>query len=153
MSTITIFFGEMGCGKSYSALRYAERHGFKFFEGDTAITPRMLELVKQFKPLPRDVVKGYVEHLCDKIVEQALGCAHLVVAQALYLNEDRQFLKAHLEALGYNVRMWHVKVQPWRNFQNLLSRDRPWKWVYYWLMNKPFFQKPNHEYQVYYNYY
>src|SRR5579885_382992 len=153
MKTVTIFFGEMGCGKTYCASRYAERHGFHFFEGDSVVTPRMLERVQKFKPLTRDIVEEYVDVLSNAIADQMNDCDNLVVSQALYLNEDRVSIKLFLESMGYEVRMWWVKVPLWRNFQNLLTRTSPWKWVCYWLINKPFFQKPNHPHQPYYNIY
>lgn len=153
MKTVYIFFGEMGCGKSYCASHFAEKHGYHFFEGDSVITPRMKERVANFKPLTRDMIEEYIEALSNAIVDKMQEYEYLVVAQALYINEDREALKLFLESFGCRVRMWLVKVSFWRNIQNLLQRDKPWSWVYYWLINKPFFQKPKHEYQVYPNLY
>lgn len=143
----------MGCGKTYCGSQYAERHDFKFFDGDSVVTPRMLEKVSKFKPITRDILEEYMDVLADSIADQMVNCDHLVVSQALYGNEDRQSLKVFLECLGYRVRMWWVQVPLWRNVQNLLTRKDGWKWVFYWLFNKPFFQKPTHEHQVFYNIY
>jgi gluconate kinase len=153
MKTIYIFFGEMGCGKSYCGERYAKKHGFDFFEGDSVVTPRMLERVSKFKPISRDILDEYLDVLADAIADAAEKCDHLVVSQALYINEDRQSIKIFLESLGYKVRMWWVKVSFWRNFRNLLTRQDGWKWALYWLINKPFFQSPDHDHDVYYNIY
>lgn len=153
MKTVTIFFGEMGCGKSFCALAYAKRHGFKFFEGDNVVTARMLSKVKSFKPIPLDALKEYVEVLAQAIDDQAQNCDNLIVAQALYLDNHRQYIRLFLEEHGYQVRFWLVKTHWWRNVRNLLSRPQGWKWVYYWLMNKPFFETPTHKYKVYPNLY
>lgn len=153
MKTIYIFFGEMGCGKTYCASGYAKKHDFKFFEGDSVVTPRMLERVSKFKPIPRHILDEYLDVLADAIADEAEGVDHLVVSQALYIDEDRESIRIFLEALGYRVRMWWVRVSFWRNFQNLLTRKDGWKWVCYWLLNKPFFQKPKFDHQIFYNLY
>lgn len=153
MKKITIFFGEMGCGKTYCGSQYAKRHNLKFFEGDSVVTPRMLERVSKFRPIPRSILEEYIDVLSNAIADQAEGCDHLIVSQALYLNEDRESIKIFLETLGYEVRFWLVRVRMWRNFQNLLTRQDGWKWALYWLINKPFFQKPKHEHQIFHNIY
>lgn len=153
MKTVYILFGEMGCGKTYCGSRYAKRHGFKFFDGDSVITPRMLERVSKFKAISEDILEEYMDVLADSIADQMVDNDHLVVSQALYRNEDRESLKIFLECLGYQVRMWWVQVSFWRNFQNLLTRKDGWKWALYWLINKPFFQKPTHDHQIFYNIY
>lgn len=145
MKTVYILFGEMGCGKSYVGSRYAERHGFKFFEGDSVVTPRMQERVSKFRPIPQDVLDEYMDVLFEAIADEMQTTDHLVVSQALYLNKDRDDLKIFLESQGYKVRMWWVQCKWHRNIRNLLTRKDGWKWVLYWLINKPFFQKPTHE--------
>jgi gluconate kinase len=153
MKYVYILFGEMGCGKTYCGSKYAERHGFKFFDGDTVVTAAMLNKVVNFKPIPLDVLEEYMDVLFNAIADQMKDCDYLVVSQALYRNSDREELQKFLESLGYTVRMWWVRVPLWRNIQNLLTRENGWKWVLYWLINKPFFQKPKHEHQVFYNIY
>jgi len=153
MKTIYIIFGEMGCGKTYWGSRYAEKRGFKFFDGDSVVTPRMLAKVQKFQPITRDIIEEYLDVLADAIADQAEGVDHLVVSQALYNNADRESIKIFLEALGYEVKMWWLQNKWWRNFENLLGRDNGWKWVFYWLFNKPFFQKPTHDHQIAYNIY
>ncbi len=151
MKTVYILFGEMGCGKTYCGSRYAKKHGFKFFDGDSVVTPKMLDKVAHFKPLTRELVEEYMDVLSDAIADQMSECDCLVVSQALYSDEDRKSLKLFLESLGYRVRMWWVQVRLWRNVQNLLTRQDGWKWVLYWLFNKPFFQKPTHEHDIFPN--
>jgi gluconate kinase len=153
MKTVHIFFGEMGCGKTYCGSNFAKMHGFKFFEGDSVVTPRMLEKVIKFKPIPRDVLEEYMDVLFNAIADQMDNTDNLVVSQALYLNQDREALKLFLESFGYTVKMWLVKCTWYQNIRNLLTRDNGWRWVYYWLINKPFFQKPTHESQIFLNIY
>jgi gluconate kinase len=153
MKTVYLLFGEMGCGKTYCGSRYAETHSFKFFDGDSVVTARMMNKIINFKPLTRDMIEEYMDVLSDAIADQMIDCEYLVVSQALYSDEDRRSLKLFLESLGYQVRMWLIKVPLWRNVQNLLTRKNGWKWVLYWLFNKPFFQKPTHEYSVFTNVY
>src|SRR5258706_12629861 len=140
MKTVYILFGEMGCGKTYCGSRYAEKHDFKFFDGDSVITPRMLERVSTFRSISEDILEEYMDVLADAIADQMVDNDHLVVSQALYRNKDRESLKIFLECLGYRVRMWWVQVPLWRNFDNLLTPNGGWKWVFYWLLNKPLFQ-------------
>jgi len=153
MKTVYILFGEMGCGKTYCGSRYAKEYGFKFFDGDSVIPPRMLERVSKFQSISRDMLDEYMDVLSESIDEQMADCNDLIVSQALYMDEDRRDLKVFLECLGYKVRMWWVQVPFVQNMQNLWTRPSGWKWVLYWLFNKPFFQKPTHEYEVLYNMY
>lgn len=153
MKTIYIFFGEMGCGKSYCGSRFAKRHDIKFFEGDNVIPARMLERVLKFKSITRDMLEEYMDVLSESIAKEMETCDHLVVAQALYADNDRKDLKTFLECLGYKVKMWWVQVPLWRNVQNLLTRPDGWKWALYWLFNKPWFQTPTHEHDIFRNMY
>jgi gluconate kinase len=153
MKRITIIFGEMGCGKTYWGKRYAAIQNLEFFEGDSVLIPEMVERVQQFKPIPREVIEKYIDVLANAIADKMETCDELVVSQALYLDEDRKALKLFLECQGFEVRMWWLQNKWWRNINNLLTRDNGLKWVYYWLINKPFFQKPTHEHQLAYNIY
>ena len=151
MKTIYIFFGEMGCGKSYCGSRIANRLGFKFFEGDSVVTPRMLERVSKFKPISEDILEEYMDVLADAIADQIQDCESLVVSQALYKDKDRYSLMLFLECLGYKVKMFWVQSKWHRNLRNILARKDGWKWVLYWLINKPFFQKPTHQHHIFPN--
>ena len=153
MKTIYIFFGEMGSGKSYRGSRFAKDQDFKFFEGDSVVTPKMMERVRKFKPISKEMLEEYMDVLADAIADQMVDTENLVVSQAFYRDEDRKSMITFLECLGYRVKMWLVKVRFWQNVKNLLTRQDGWKWIMYWLINKPFFQTPTHEYQILYNIY
>jgi gluconate kinase len=71
MTHIYIFFGELGSGKSYCGVRYAEKYGYEFFEGDSVVTSRMMEKVSKFKPIPRDIIEEYMEVLANTITDKA----------------------------------------------------------------------------------
>lgn len=148
---IYIYFGEMGSGKTYQGKLAAAEDHVKFFDGDDVVPPEMAKLVSNFKPLTREIVHHYVTRiLAPEIVLQA-KCASLfindlVVAQALYTNEDRLYLKEYLELNGFDVSFLWVKPSFWRNLKQIYSRPHGLRWVLYWLLNKPFFQKPEHNY-------
>jgi len=155
MKKIIIVFGEMGCGKTYWSKKYAKNNDFEFWDGDSVITPAMLDKVTNFQPIPQHILDEYMDTLFNGIANRAEDCKKetLLVAQALYRDEDRKELKAFLEAQGFEVIFWWLKNNWWRNIRNLLTRENGWKWVYYWLINKPFFQKPTHSHQIAYNVY
>lgn len=153
MKTVYIFFGEMGSGKSHCGQRFAKSHDFKFFEGDSVVTPRMLDRISKFKSISEDILEEYMDVLADAIADQMDDCDTLVVSQALYRDEDRKSMITFLQCLGYQVEMWWVVTRWHRNIQNLLTRQNGWKWALYWLINKPFFQKPTHPHRLFYNIY
>lgn len=147
MKKVIIMFGEMGAGKNYHGTQLAKLTGYEFFDGDTVATPEMIARVAKFRPLTRDIVERYVEVLSNAIADKMEHCENLIVAQALYLDEDRKSLALFLTCLGYEVEFEWVRTTFWRNARQLLSRPNGWRWVLYWLINKPFFQKPTHEYE------
>lgn len=149
--TIYIFFGEMGAGKNYYASQFAETLVFKkgeetadFFDGDSVCTPEIVERVKNFQPLSRELVKDYVQVLADSIERKMDECTNLVVAQALYFNADREFLATYLKRLGYDVKaMYWVRPPLFRHLRNLWSRPNGLKWIKYWWDNRKRFEEPN----------
>jgi gluconate kinase len=148
MKNIVILFGEMGCGKNYWGERFAQDLGYQFFDGDTAATPEMVERVVKFKPITREMIIRFVNHLAEEIADRAEKTTGLVVAQALYFDEDRKFLKLFLSSLGYNVVFKWIRPSFWRNLKQIYSRKNGLKWALYLILNKPFFQKPTHEYDL-----
>lgn len=146
---VEIFFGEMGSGKSYSASRCAISGGKEFLEGDDLVPPEMAQRVLEFKPLTRAMVSHFVGTLTDEIVHRAVRSKNgLVVAQALYFDEDRQEIECALASVGHSVTWYWVRPSLFRNVRQLLKRKRGWRWVLYWLVNKPFFQRPAHKHRV-----
>jgi dephospho-CoA kinase len=139
MSKVIILFGEMGAGKTYAG-KLAAEYGHDFFDGDDVVPPAMRECVKAFKPIPITVLDDFVyEHLAPAILERCKD-NDLFVAQALYRIEHRRYLKQVLTMNGIRVKFFEVKVPFMQNLKQLWRRDQGWRWVCYWLMNKPFYQ-------------
>jgi gluconate kinase len=145
MKEIIILFGEMGAGKNYHGERLAQCKGYSFYDGDLSATPEMIEKVSQFKSLSRTIIFHFVNRLCANIIEKASLSNGLVVAQALYFDEDRKYLQYTLSRLGYTVRFKWIKPSLWRNLKQIYSRPQGGKWAQYWLMNKFWFEKPTHD--------
>ncbi len=148
MSVIHILFGEMGSGKNYWGTKISEYLDITFFDGDTAVTPEMAARVSKFKPLSLEILNDYIEnHLSKSILAKAKD-GDLIVAQALYREEHRLRLMKLLEESGHTVQFWYIKIPFVQNMNQLLSRANGLKWVLYWLLNKPFFQKPKHKHKI-----
>lgn len=148
MKEIIILFGEMGAGKNYWGERFAQDLDYTFFDGDDVVTPEMLAQVVKFKPLTREMIIKYVNHLANEIANRAEQAPGLVVAQALYFDEDRKFLELFLRSLGYNVRFKWIRPPFVRHLKQLYSRPNGWRWILYWLSFTFWFQKPTHEFDM-----
>ncbi len=148
MSDVIILIGEMGSGKTYSGKKLSKELDSAFFDGDTVATPRMVERVSKFKPLDKDIIDDYVyNHLGPEIFNRAEE-GHLVVAQALYRNEHRLWIRRQLEERGHRVFFWLVDTNFLTNLFQLWGRTKGLRWIMYWFLNKPFFQKPNFPHEV-----
>jgi gluconate kinase len=140
MSHVTIFYGEMGSGKTYQGRREAERLGALFLEGDTYIPSNMLDRVKEFKPLGNALLNDYVfNHLTPAIV-RAAATQDIVVAQALYQRKHRRYIESKLASLGITTLWIKCSVPFLQNLAQLWARPQGLRWVAYWLFSKPFFQ-------------
>ena len=144
MKNVFILFGEMGSGKNFWGERLAKLNNYVFYDGDLAAPPEMIEKVINFQPLTREIIASFTQALTKKVLEQADQHPGLVVAQALYFDQDRIQLRHVLEKHGYHVRFYWVHTGFWRNLKQIFSRPRGWKWVIYWLLNKPYFEVPTH---------
>lgn len=149
MKKIKILFGEMGGGKNFWGENFSRSTGLPFFDGDTVVTSEMVERVSKFKPLTRDMIHNYIRVLVNEIADRAEASSEgLIVAQALYNDSDRIFIREFLKALGFEVELYWVKASIWNNLKQIYSRKNGLRWVLYWLMNKPFFQKPTHTHYI-----
>lgn len=143
--TIYILFGEMGSGKNYRGERLAESLGVPFFDGDEVISDEMRRCVEKFKPMNSEMIQAYMDILEVEIVRRAEATeGDLVVAQALYSDMNRKNLFMALRNWNYSVQPIWVRVSMKDNAKYLMNRPQGWRWVMYWLMNKPFFEKPTH---------
>ncbi len=146
MKNIIVLFGEMGCGKNYWGARVAQEMGYVFYDGDLAAPPEVVEKVSRFKLLDRELILDFVHQLCLVIIDKVPATNGIVVAQALYFDQDRKYIKEELGRLGYHVSFQWVRPPFWRNLKQIYSRPDGFRWVVYWLRNKRWFQKPTHEY-------
>jgi gluconate kinase len=147
---VVILFGEMGAGKNYYGERIAEKEGLPFYDGDSCIPARMLEYTSAFKPIPRLVLVDYIDnYLLPEIIERTNDSDDgIVVAQALYLDNDRQVILATLEEQAFDVEYYWVKTPRKQNIKQLYSRKNGMRWAMYYLMNTAFFEKPTHTYRI-----
>lgn len=145
---IKIIFGEMGAGKNFWGERLAKGFDLEFFDGDTVAPHEMAERFHRFQPLPRRMIAHYIhEILTLEILRRARESKKgIVVAQALYRNKDRTILSSYLKAHGFDVSFYWVQAPLLQNIRQLLTRDQGHRWVLYYLMNKPWFEKPRHKY-------
>jgi gluconate kinase len=145
MKTLVILVGEMGSGKSYWGREFATLMDFKFIEGDDYLPPTMREAVDRFGRVTEDM-KGMLLNglriVLHRELMQVRPHGGVVLSQALYNEADRQFLTRHFKAAGYTVDVYWVKPGFWRNLKQLWRRPRGLRWVLYWLMSKPWFEKP-----------
>lgn len=146
MKTVILLFGEMGAGKSYWGKQIAaERANIKFIEGDLYVPVEMSERIARMLPPTKDQIEELIRDLLGAVDEYLEIYDGVVVSQALYRNLHREFMIDYWLGKGYEVHPIWVKVGFWQNLRQLWKRERGGlKWVLYWLMNKPFFEKPTH---------
>jgi gluconate kinase len=144
MNKVFFFFGEMGSGKSYTASRYAAKTPNAFYlEGDNYLPDYLLEKINKFEPISLDDLNDYVHHyLTPAIVEASKNNNLVCVAQAIYLNHHRKYIDSILKSYGLYVLWIYVKTPFISNLLNLMNRPNWFKWIMFFLKNKPFFQKP-----------
>lgn len=142
---IVVLFGEMGSGKSYMGKKIAQANGLDFIEGDDFIPFDMKERTDRFLPPTKQDLRGFVDTMKLSAKLKAIDSKNgIVLSQALYVNEHREELMEYWKKFGYDVDMLWVKVGFWRNLKQLWSRPKGLRWIIYWLISKPFFQKPKH---------
>ena len=148
MQQVFFFFGEAGAGKSYCAKRFAERHKLPFIEGDDFIPgPSIDERVKKFQILKPAEIQNFIHNILlpQVMSHTSLEGTDIVVSQAMYRNVDRiKFADAIQEHTAYTVRWFLIKTPLLQHIKQILSRRYGLRWFAFWLLNKPFFQKPVH---------
>lgn len=138
-----ILVGEMGAGKSHVGQRLASERGFNFIEGDDLAGAEMAQAIRDLKRITFPMIDDLVFRMVDAVmIHQALGEDGVVVSQALYRRRHRKMLRDLLERSGVDVIFIWVKPPLRQHVRQLLSRTGGWRWVRYWLLSKPFFQRP-----------
>lgn len=145
MKYLLLVVGEMGAGKSFWASELAWQMDFGYLEGDDYLPPAMREAVARFGRVTEDM-KGQLLNRLKVVLHEELDKERpnggIVLSQALYSEADRQWLIRHFRAAGYKVEVYWIKAGFWRNLKQLWKRPRGARWVLYWLMSKPWFEKP-----------
>lgn len=140
---IVLFVGEMGVGKTHRAKNYAASRDLRFIEGDWMMGEKMGAAVGKFGRVTREMREDLVERMKLQVLRAADEHERgVVVAQALYKEEDRRALVDYWTKYGFLVVLIWVRAPFWQNLGQLWSRDRGLGWVYYWLASKLSFQKP-----------
>lgn len=142
---VIVLIGEMGVGKSRlgRAIASHEEMGFEFVEGDDLAGPEMAQAIKDLRRITYDMVDDLVERMANHLWKRKIeGCKGAVLSQALYRKRHRDNLRYLLERAGINVSFVWVKPRLLQHVRQLLSRDKGWRWVLYWLLSKPFFERP-----------
>jgi gluconate kinase len=140
---VILLFGEMGSGKSYWGKWVAAKHGFTFIEGDNYLPDDMRARTSRFRSVTRDMVNQLTANMAKAVLDTP---GNVVISQALYQNSHRKLLLDFWEREGYEFTACWVKVGFWQNLRQLWRRPRGMRWILYWLMSKPFFEKPTHPY-------
>lgn len=135
-----VLIGEMGSGKSYRGRLLAEELGYEFLEGDDFAGPEMKEAIAGFKLISKKMILELTNNLALAIVGSMKE--GVVVSQALYNQQNRDYLCSLLAIADVEVEFVWVKVGLWQNVKQLLSRPKGLRWIIYWLLSKPFFQAP-----------
>lgn len=148
MKTIIVMFGEMGSGKNYHGTKLAKERGYEFLDGDDLLPQEMKDKVANFKPLDRESITQFVNNLGVECMNKLKYSNGLVLAQALYSDSDRKLLASMIRVQGISVQFVWVKPSFAQNIKQIYSRKDGFKWALYWLINKPFFKKPTHFYNI-----
>lgn len=147
MKTVYFFFGEMGAGKSFCAQRFAQKIDAHFVEGDLLLPKKLQQKCKRLAVLTREEVRSFVDGLPQQLVEVAASMTTdkpLVVAQALYNNQDRLDLAQAMREKGWDPIFVHIRVPLLRNIRQLWSRRNGLRWILVYLMCKRWFEQPTH---------
>lgn len=149
MKSLILLFGEMGSGKSFIGKKMAAERGLTFVEGDKYVPDSMCLRVAAFRSISPDMIRLLIDNIKTYATHECLNSDNgIVLSQALYREEHRVELITFWEALGFNIEAHWVRPGLFQHARQLLSRDRGFRWMMYWLFNKPFFQSPKHKHTV-----
>jgi gluconate kinase len=96
----TLFlFGLAGSGKSFVGNLIAERAGWHVYHADDDLTDEMLLALAEQRPFTGPMRDRFFALIVDKIRQLQQQHAHLVVTQAVYKQQHRDYLLAHIPAI------------------------------------------------------
>ena len=89
---VLYLYGPVGAGKSYVCDLIADRAGWHAYHADTDSTPEIREAVLKQIPFTREMKQRYYEMVSDKILQLAERYKNIVVVQATYKSQDREYV-------------------------------------------------------------
>jgi gluconate kinase len=93
----TLFlFGLAGSGKSYVGNLIAERAGWQVYHADDDLTDEMKLALAEHRPFTGPMRDRFFALIVDKIRQLQQRHARLVVTQAVYKQQHRDYLLAHI---------------------------------------------------------
>lgn len=148
---VIILFGEMGSGKSYLGKKLADKLNYLFIEGDAFASDEMGAAIAGLKRINNKMIDDLIFDLdaaVRLVAELEPELKGVVVSQALYQEHHRETLMKSWRDIGYAVECGWVRTPMLQHIRQLVSRPKGWRWVVYWLLSKPFFQRPTHPHTV-----
>lgn len=119
---VIVLFGLSGAGKNYVGKVLKKHFSFHFWDTDAALPQDMKQSIKNKQPFTQKMRDDFTTTVIQTINQlQELGHKRLVIAQALYKEENRkQILNAYPHAL-----LLHVDAVP-EVINNRLKKRSDW---------------------------
>jgi gluconate kinase len=96
----TLFlFGLAGSGKSYVGNLIGERAGWHVYHADDDLTDEMKLALAEHRPFTGPMRDRFFELVVDRILHLQQQHARLVVTQAVYKQQHREYLLAHIPGI------------------------------------------------------
>ena len=115
---IIILFGLSGAGKNFVGEVLVEHFGYYFWDGDAAVPAKMQRAIQKKLPITQVMRNQMTKKLMEHIVKLQKNDRKLVVAQALYKEENREQI---LKQFPY-AQFIHVQATDQHIHQRLVAR-------------------------------
>lgn len=139
-----LLFGQIGAGKSYLGEYLAREFGFTFYEGDRDITPAMRHAIAARVPFTPAMRTEFAGILAGRIGQLAHGPAPFCIAQALFKNTERRWIRARFPELTF---VW-VQAAPGVIAERLRQRTGHVADLTYAEFANPYFEPPDFPHRV-----
>ena len=96
---VLLLFGLSGCGKSHIGALISELTGRYFYDADADVTPAMAAALAAQQPFTDAMRDEFFARMADRILALQQVHGELVVAQAVYKQQHRDYLLARLPSL------------------------------------------------------
>ena len=98
-SPVILFFGLSGCGKSHVGQLVSALSGRFFYDADEDVTPAMRAALAAQQPFTDAMRDEFFALMAQRIAELQREYGELVVTQAVYKQQHRDYLKAQVSGL------------------------------------------------------